>query len=91
MASCGETVGQSVKMDRNMFSNNSEVFRYYCHRNHYQINSLGIFPGKVPVKNTEDIVGEFSSGNSLQDFVHGISVRVSLVGKRQGGFGNGPE
>ena len=24
---------------------------YYCHRNHYQINSLGIFPGNVPVKN----------------------------------------
>ena len=28
-------------------------------------------------KITELIVGEFSSGNSLQDFVHGISVRVS--------------
>ena len=51
---------------------------YYCHRNHYQINSLGIFPGNVPVTNiTELIVGEFSSGNSLQDFVHGISVRLS--------------
>ena len=24
---------------------------YYCHKNHYQINSLGIFPGNVPVKN----------------------------------------
>ena len=28
-------------------------------------------------KITELIVGEFSSGSSLQDFVHGISVRVS--------------
>ena len=50
---------------------------HYCHQNHYQINSLGIFPGNVPVKITEVIVGEFSSGSSLQDFVHGISVRVS--------------
>ena len=24
---------------------------YYCHQNHYQINSLGILPGSVPVKN----------------------------------------
>ena len=24
---------------------------YYCHQNHYQINSLGILPGNVPVKN----------------------------------------
>ena len=28
-------------------------------------------------KITDLIVGEFSSGSSLQDFVHGISVRVS--------------
>ena len=28
-------------------------------------------------KITELIVGELSSGSSLQDFVHGISVRVS--------------
>ena len=28
-------------------------------------------------KSTELIVGELSSGSSLQDFIHGISVRVS--------------
>ena len=50
---------------------------YYCHRNHYQINSLGIFPVMFLSKFTELIVVEFSPGNSLQDFVHGISVRVS--------------
>ena len=41
-------------------------------------------------KITELTVGEFSSGNSLQDFVHGISSRVSWDGERQGVFGMGP-
>ena len=35
------------------------------------------FPVMFLSKITELIVGECSSGNSLQDFVHGISVRAS--------------
>ena len=35
------------------------------------------FPVVLRSKITEPIFGELSSGNSLQDFVHGISVRVS--------------
>ena len=50
---------------------------YYCHRHDYQINSLGIFPSNAPVKITKLMIGEFSSGGSLQGFVHGISVQVS--------------
>ena len=50
---------------------------YYCHRNYYQINSLGIFSGNVPVKNYRINCWGISIRNSLQDFVHGISVRVS--------------
>ena len=42
-------------------------------------------------KITELIVGEFSSGSSLQDFVHGISVECHGIGERQGVFGIGPE
>ena len=33
--------------------------------------------GNVPVKHFRLFFGEFSSGSSLQDFVHGLSVRVS--------------
>ena len=57
----------------------------YCHRNHYQINSSGSFsPVMFLSKITELIVGELSSGSSLQDFVHGISVlECHGIGERQ--------
>ena len=50
-----------------------KVYVLFPSPNHYQINSLGVVLSKI----TEIIVGELSSGSSLQDFVHGISVRVS--------------
>ena len=46
---------------------------YCCHRNHYQINFLGIFPGNVPVKNYQINCWGIFIGSSVQDFVHRIS------------------
>ena len=40
---------------------------------------------------TELIIGEFLSGSLLQDFAHGVSVRVSSDRRMWGVFGNGPE
>ena len=48
------------------------------------MNSFGIFPGNVRSKFTELILGEFSSGSPLRDFVQGIfgpSVIRSVNGK----------
>ena len=77
---CEQTL-QKLRKKTELWTN-GRFWLLLSHWNHYQINLLGLFsPVMFLSKITELIVGEFSSGNSLQDLFmefwsecHGIAV-----------------
>ena len=65
---------------------------YYCHRNHYQINGLGIIPGHVPVKNYRiNYWGIFTPVVHCRILFTEYRSECHRIGERQGVFGNGPK